>query len=79
MVLVNQAVSAPITLTVPLSSLNTCDVLISDFKGVSGQGNTITVNMTGADKFPGNLTSWQLASDTGSLFLRRVSGVGYAL
>jgi hypothetical protein len=75
---VNQLVSAPITLTVPLSDLKTCDVLISDWKGVSGNGNPITVNLTGGDKFPGGVSTWSIEGNTGSIFLRRVPG-GYAL
>jgi hypothetical protein len=77
-VLVNQTVGAPITLTLPLSSAKTVPVLISDFKGDAGTNN-ITINLAGADKFPGNLTSWTIGGDTGSVFLRPISGVGYAL
>jgi hypothetical protein len=76
--LVNQTVGAAKTLTMPLSSVKTCPVLISDFKGDAGTNN-ITVNLTGSDKFPGNLTSWTIAADTGSIFLRPIAGVGYAL
>jgi len=76
--LVNQTVGAAKTLTMPLSSIKTCPVLISDFKGDAGTNN-ITVNLTGSDKFPGNLTSWTIAADTGSIFLRPIAGVGYAL
>lgn len=76
--LVNQTVGAAKTLTMPLSTAKTCPVLISDFKGDAGTNN-ITINLTGSDKFPGNLTSWTIAGDTGSVFLRPVSGVGYAL
>src|SRR5882672_291640 len=54
---VNKLVGGAITLTVPDSSLKTCDVLISDWKGDAGTNN-ITVNLSGVDKFPGNLTSW---------------------
>jgi hypothetical protein len=75
---VNQTVGAAKTLTLPLSSVKTCPVLISDFKGDAGTNN-ITINLTGSDKFPGNLTSWTIAADTGSIFLRPISGVGYAL
>lgn len=77
-VLVNQTVGAPITLTMPPASVKTCDVLISDYKGDSGTNN-ITINLSGTDKFPGGLTSWKIAGDTGSVFLRPISGVGYAL
>jgi hypothetical protein len=76
--LVNQTVGAAKTLTMPLASAKTCPVLISDFKGDAGT-NPITINLSGADKFPGNLTSWTIAADTGSVFLRPISGVGYVL
>ena len=76
--LVNQTVGAAKTLTMPLSTVKTCPVLISDFKGDAGTNN-ITINLTGSDKFPGNLTSWTIAADTGSVFLRPSPGVGYAL
>lgn len=75
---VNQTVGAAKTLTMPLSTVKTCPVLISDFKGDAGT-NPITINLTGSDKFPGNLTSWTIAADTGSVFLRPISGVGYVL
>lgn len=75
---VNQAAGAAMTLTMPLASAKTCPVLISDWKGDAGTNN-ITINLSGADKFPGNLTSWKIAADTGSIFLRPIAGVGYAL
>jgi hypothetical protein len=77
-VLVNQTVGAAMTLTLPLASAKTCPVLISDFKGDAGTNN-ITINLSGSDKFPGGLTSWTIGADTGSVFLRPISGVGYAL
>lgn len=76
--LVNQTVAAAKTLTMPLSSVKTCPVLISDFKGDAGT-NSITINLSGSDKFPGNFTSWTIAGDTGSVFLRPVPGIGYVL
>lgn len=75
---VDQAVGAAITLDMPLSSAKTCPVLISDWKADAGTNN-ITINLTGSDKFPGNLTSWTIAADAGSVFLRPIPGVGYAL
>jgi hypothetical protein len=76
--LVNQTVGAAKTLTMPLSSDKTCPVLISDFKGDAGT-NAISIVLTGADKFPGGLTTWTINADAGSVFLRPISGVGYAL
>jgi hypothetical protein len=75
---VDQAIGAPITLTMGLASAKTCPVLISDWKGDAGTNN-ITINLTGGDKFPGGLTSWIIAADTGSVFLRPIAGVGYVL
>lgn len=78
-VLVNQIVSAPITLTMPLSTaLTSGSVLISDWKGDSG-ANNITVNLQGADTYPGGFTSWVIAGDTNSIFLRAIPTKGFAL
>jgi hypothetical protein len=78
-VLVDQPISAPITLVMPLASAKIGDVLISDWKGDAGQGNTITVTLTGSDVFPGGLTTWQIAGNTGSIFLRPAPGLGYTV
>jgi hypothetical protein len=77
-VYVNKTVGSATTLTVPLSTNKRCDVLICDFKGDAGTYN-ITINLSGSEKFPGNLSTWTIASDAGSVFLRRIPGVGYAL
>lgn len=74
---VNQLVSAPITLVMPLSSTKIGSVLITDWKGDAG-ANNITIQRTAPDVFPGALTSWTIGADTGSVFLRPVAG-GYAL
>jgi len=75
---VDQAVGAAMTLTMPLASAKTCPVLISDWKGDAGTNN-ITINLSGADTFPGGANSWKIAADTGSIFLRPIAGAGYAL
>lgn len=75
---VDQSAGAAITLNMPLASVKTCPVLISDWKGDAGTNN-ITIALSGSDTFPGGLTSWTIAADTGSVFLRPISGVGYAL
>lgn len=77
-VLVDQTVGAAITLNMPLASVKTCPVLISDWKGDAGTNN-ITVAMAGSDELPGGLTSWVIGGDTGSIFLRPASGFGYTL
>jgi hypothetical protein len=75
---VDQTVGAAITLNMPEASAKTCPVLISDWKGDAGTHN-ITVTLTGSDTFPGGFTTWTIAADTGSIFLRPISGVGYAI
>ncbi len=75
---VDQAVGAAMTLTMPPASAKTCPVLISDWKADSDV-NPITVNLTGADTFPGGLTSWKINAQGASVFLRPIPGVGYAL
>jgi hypothetical protein len=77
-VLVNKTIGSATSLTMPLSTAKTCDVLISDFKADSSTNN-ITINLSGSEKFPGNLSTWTIAADGGSVFLRRIPGVGYAL
>lgn len=76
-VLVTQLISAPITLNMPLAAAKVGSVLISDWKG-DASGNIITVQLAGADKFPGGGNTWQIASDTGSIFLRPIPQ-GYVL
>lgn len=74
---VDQTVGAAITLNMPPSTAKTCPVLISDWKA-DASTNNVTINLAGDDKFPGNLTSWTIAADAGSVFLRPIPGVGYA-
>jgi hypothetical protein len=76
-VLVNQAISAPITLIMPEAVFKNGPVLISDWKADSGAGNTITVQRSGADVFPGGATSWQIAGNGASLNFRPLPGRGY--
>lgn len=77
-VLVNQTISAPITLILPEASIKNGVVLVSDWKGDSG-GNTITVQCSGADKLPGGATSWQIAGNGASLIFRPMPGRGYTV
>jgi hypothetical protein len=76
-VLVNQAVSAPITLIMPESAFKTGEVLVSDWKG-DASANNITVQMSGTNKLPGNNTSWTISADCGSIMFRPVPG-GYVI
>jgi hypothetical protein len=75
---VDQTVGAAITLTLPLASAKTCPVLISDWKGDAGTNN-ITINTTSPDTFSSGLTTWTIAGNNGSVFLRPISGTGYVL
>ena len=75
---VDQTSGAPIPLTMPLASNKTCDVLVADWKGDAGTNN-ITINATSPDKFPGGLSSWKIIADGGSVFFRRIPGVGYTV
>lgn len=75
---VDQTIGSPITLVMPSSVMKTNPVLISDWKGDAGTNN-ITIDLSAGDKFPGGLTSWKIAGDGGSLFLRPIPGVGYAI
>ncbi len=74
---VDQTVGAAITLNLPAASAKTCPVLICDWKGDAGTNN-ITIAPNGAEKIQG-LSSWTLAGDNASIFLRPIAGVGYAI
>ena len=76
-VLVEQAVGAPITLNLPSAASKTCPVLIADWRGDSGTNN-ITIVPNGAEKIQGK-AQWTIAADTGSIFLRPVAGKGYVI
>lgn len=75
---VDQTVGAAITLNMPLASAKTSPVLICDWKGDAGT-NPITIALSGSDTFPGGLTTWTIDGDNGSVFLRPIAGVGYAI
>lgn len=74
---VDQTVAAAITLNLPLATSKTCPVLVADWKGDAGTNN-ITISPSGSEKIQG-LSSWTIAADTGSVFLRPVPGVGYVI
>lgn len=74
---VNQTVGAAITLNLPPAASKTCPVLIADWKGDAGTNN-ITINPNGTEKIQG-LSSWKIAGDNGSIYLRPIAGVGYAI
>ncbi|MBR0948326.1 hypothetical protein ABIF68_007852 [Bradyrhizobium japonicum] len=75
---VNKTVGGAITLTMPLAAtMGPEQILIADWKGDAGTNN-ITINLTGSEKIQG-LSSWVIAADNGSICLRPIPGVGYAL
>ncbi len=74
---VDQTVGAAITLNLPSASVKTCSVLIADWKGDAGTNN-ITINPSGSEKIQGR-SSWTIAADTGSVYLRPIPNVGYAI
>ncbi|UVO33946.1 hypothetical protein KUL72_20750 [Bradyrhizobium arachidis] len=74
---VNKSVGGNITLTLPPANTKISAVLIADWKGDAGTNN-ITIVPTGSEKIQG-LSSWIIAADNGSVFLRPIPGKGYAL
>ena len=74
---VDQTVGAAITLNLPAAANKSCPVLIADWKGDAGTNN-ITIIPNGTEKIQGR-SSWTIAADTGSVFLRPLSGVGYVI
>lgn len=74
---VDQTVGASITINLPAAASKTCPVLIADWKGDAGTNN-ITISPNGSEKIQGQ-SSWVIAADTGSVFLRPISGVGYVI
>jgi hypothetical protein len=72
------AAGAPVSLVLPSSTTKDGAVLVSDWRLGAG-ANNITISLAdGADRFPGNLTTWTLAADNASALFRPVSG-GYVL
>lgn len=76
---INKTVGSPTTLTLPLSDVKIGPVKIVDWKGDAGTNN-ITINCSGTDKLNGNLSSWTIAADGGSIVLTPLKdGTGYAV
>jgi hypothetical protein len=74
---VNKTVGGVITLTLPPSAFKISAVLVADWKGDAGTNN-ITILPTGTEKIQG-LSSWTIAADNGSVFLRPIAGIGYVI
>ncbi|WP_456624360.1 MULTISPECIES: hypothetical protein [unclassified Bradyrhizobium] len=73
---VDQTAGAAITLNLPLAASKTCPVLVCDWRGDAGTNN-IMILPSGSETIQGR-SSWKIAGDTGSIFLRPIPGVGYA-
>lgn len=79
MIKINKTSGSATQVILPLSSTKIGPVTISDFKGDAGTNN-ITVTLSGADKFPGNITSWVISGDGASITARPLKdGSGYAV
>jgi hypothetical protein len=76
-VLVNQAVGAPITLTLPLGENKIGEVLIVDWKGDSDT-NPIDIVTSGSETYQAGLTSWRISGQGASISFKPISNVGYA-
>lgn len=76
---VNKTIGSATTLTMPLAAamVPVESILIVDWKGDAGTNN-ITINPSGTEKIQG-LSSWAITSDYGSVCLRPISGVGFAI
>jgi len=75
---VNKTVGSATTLILPASlNVTVREILIADWKLDAGTNN-ITLTLFGSEKIQG-LSSWTIAADGGSVCLRPIPGVGYAL
>ena len=74
---VDQAAGAAITLNLPPAASKTCPVLIADWKGDAGTNNIMIVP-SGSEKIQGR-SSWVIAGDTGSVYLRPIAEIGYVI
>jgi hypothetical protein len=78
LIVMNRTIGAASNVNLPLASTKIGKVKVSDFKADSGT-NIITVNTTGADKFPGGGTTWQIAANGASVVFDPIPGIGYAV
>ena len=79
LIAINKTVGGSTTVSLPASSAKIGPVKIVDWKGDAGTNN-ITIAVTGSDKLNGNLTSWIIGADGGSVVLTPLSnGTGYAV
>lgn len=78
LIAINKGTGAATAVNFPLASNKVGSCLVADFKGDAATNN-ITINLTAPDTFPGGGSSWVIEANTGSVFLRPIPGVGYAL
>lgn len=78
LIAINKGTGAATNVNFPLASTKIGACLVADFKGDAATNN-ITINLTSPDTFPGGGSSWIIEANTGSVFLRPIPGVGYAL
>jgi hypothetical protein len=74
---VDQAIGAAIVINLPPAADKSVPVLVADWKGDAGTNN-ITIVPNGAERIQG-LANWTIGADNGSIFLRPIPGVGYAI
>lgn len=79
LIIINKTVGSATTVNLPASSSKIGPVKIVDWKG-DAYTNNITINAVGSDKLNGNLTSWTIGADGGSIVLTPlINGTGYAV
>lgn len=75
---VNKTVGSATTIQMPLAVTMLPEfILVADWKGDAGTNN-ITILPSGTEKIQG-LSSWVIAADNGSICLRPIPGVGFAI
>jgi hypothetical protein len=79
LIIINKTVGSATTVNVPASASKIGKLKIVDWKGDAGTNN-ITIVPNGTEKFNGNLSSWVIAADGGSVILDPIStGLGYGI
>lgn len=75
---INKGTGAATAVNFPLAANKVGGCLVADFKG-DAVTNHITINLTSPDVFPGGGSTWTINANTGSVFLRPIPGIGYAV
>jgi hypothetical protein len=76
-IIVNKGTGGATNVVFPLAVNKTGDCLVADFKRDAGTNN-ITITPTSPDTIMG-LSSYVIAADGGSVRLKPIPGVGYAI